>query len=291
MTCFSPLSAWQTDDGEIVFVERGSIRRALSLACGQCYGCRLARSRDWATRVLHEAKLHADNCFITLTFSDKHCPDSLDYRLFQLFMKRLRKRFGKVRFYMCGEYGEKFSRPHFHACLFGFDFPDRVYFRRLPSGSKIFTSAILESLWTYGFSSVGEVTFESAAYVARYVMKKVYGEASVNHYCVVDGDTGECFDRCPEFTRMSLKPGIGRGWIERYERDVYPHDYVVVNGMKFKPPKYYDKYLEVVNPDEWEHVRMVREKAFCGHDSSPDRLRTREVVARARGCFKLRSLE
>ena len=160
--------------------------------------------------------MHTSNCFITLTYDNEYCPKdySLNYEDFQLFMKRLRKRFkgfqvvtnypekkirnkwGKVidtisldpydeypiRFYMCGEYGENFGRPHFHACLFNFDFVDKTYWSKSPGGSKIYRSDILEDLWPFGFSSIGEVNFQSAAYVARYIMKKVTGKSAAKYY-------------------------------------------------------------------------------------------------------------
>ena len=132
MACYKPLRAWQCANGDVVFAELGrfDITRQLDLPCGQCVGCRLERSRQWAMRCLHEAKMHDRNCFVTLTYNNDNVPAdrSLNYRDFQLFMKRLRFHFRGVpiRFYMCGEYGEDFGRPHFHACLFGLDFPDKT---------------------------------------------------------------------------------------------------------------------------------------------------------------------
>jgi hypothetical protein len=302
VACFSPLSAWQTDSGDIVFVERGSIRRALQLACGQCIGCRLERSRQWAVRCLHESQLYEQNCFITLTYDDKHFLPSLVYKDFQDFMKRFRERFSCFdvvtwrwvpRFFMCGEYGEQFGRPHFHACIFGYDFPDKVLYRTLGSGFKLYRSDLLASLWDVGYSSVGAVSFESAAYVARYICKKVTGPRAVKHYSRVDAGTGECFSVVPEFTHMSLKPGIGRGWIERYLDEVYDNDYVVINGMKCRPPKYYDSYLKEVRPSSFEYLEVPRvaNAVLHGPDCTPARLADREVVARARLAFKRRTLE
>ena len=293
MACFSPLLAWQLDSGEIVFREKGRVKRHLSLACGQCVGCRLDRSREWALRCVHEAQLHADNCFVTLTYSPENLPvsGSLVYRDFQLFMKRLRKLRGPVRFYMCGEYGEKHWRPHYHACLFGVAFADRASFGTSPSGSRIYRSPELESLWTLGHSSLGDVTFESAAYIARYIMKKRYGDAAKAHYTRLDPSTGELVSLHPEFTRMSLKPGIGAGWITKFKSDVFPRDRIVARGgMEMPVPKYYDR---VLSEDEVEDVMMLREQraARFSDDNSPARLRVRETVAKAALSFKKRSLE
>lgn len=174
MACFHPLRAFKTSCGEVVFSELGryDIALQLSLPCGQCIGCRLERSRQWAMRCMHEASAFDSNAFVTLTYDDASLPPngSLKYSDYQLFMKRLRKAIepSKVRFYMCGEYGEEEFRPHFHACLFGFDFPDKVKFKTTGSGSTIYTSKMLETLWPHGLCSTADVTFESAAYVARY---------------------------------------------------------------------------------------------------------------------------
>jgi len=261
MACFRPIDAWQLDSGEVVFAERGKIRRSLTLPCGQCVGCRLERSRQWAIRCMHETAMHDASSFVTLTYDDNHLPtdNSLSYRDFQLFMKRLRAKVGSVRFYMCGEYGEQFSRPHFHACIFGFGFPDRVAFSRSSSGCMVYRSPLLESLWSFGYSSLGDVTFESAAYVARYVMKKVTGRLAASHYEYVSPITGEIISRTPEFCRMSLKPGIGANWFKKFTTDVTTTDSVVLRGgMQSKPPRYYDKLLANLNPEEHEYLEVRR---------------------------------
>jgi len=247
MTCFSPMPAFRRDDGSVVFVERGALSSSFFLSCGQCKGCRLKRSREWAIRCVHEAALNDVNCYLTLTYSDEHLPpgSSLRYSDFQAFIKRLRARFSnvRVRFYMCGEYGEDFSRPHYHALLFGFDFLDKVRHGTSPSGFPTYRSPTLEELWPFGYSELGAVTFESAAYVARYCMKKITGSRSLSHYQTVDIETGEVlFDRVPEFNKMSLKPGIGAAFLEKFRGDFYPEGKVVrPGGAKFNTPRYYDK--------------------------------------------------
>lgn len=263
MPCYRPQPAIRLTDGTVKFVSRDHPKSdgELVLPCGQCVGCRLERSRQWAVRCLHESKLHEQNCFITLTYDDANLPPggSLRYEDFQLFMKRLRK-FARVpvRFYMGGEYGERLERPHYHAILFGFDFADKKYFRRTSAGERIFTSASLERLWPFGLSSIGSVTFESAAYIARYCVQKVNGDLAKRHYETITDD-GEVIDRLPEFNHMSLKPGIGSGFFSRFRSDVYPRDYVVVRGVKQKPPKYYDKLLDRDDPDLLESLKWQRE--------------------------------
>lgn len=294
MPCYSPLAAYQAANGEVVFVERSThdIVRQLSLPCGQCIGCRLEKSRQWAMRCLHEASLYKQNCFLTLTYDDEHLPTRgmLDYPAFQKFLKRLRKHAAptRPRFYMCGEYGPENWRPHYHACIFGFDFPDKKYHAKSPSGERIYRSASLEKLWPFGFSSIGAVTFESAAYVARYCVQKITGHNARFHYRRIDS-AGE-YQLPPEFNRMSLKPGIGARWLEKYQLDVYPHDYVVINGKECKPPKYYDRLFSRQFPDDFEELQFEREKDGRSRyqDNTPERLAVKEIVARARSSFSQR---
>lgn len=256
-------------------------------------------------RCLHESQCHEDNSFITLTYDDDHLPSSmsLDYVDFQLFMKRLRKEFSHrddydnlwrlpIRFFMCGEYGEKTKRPHYHACLFGVAFTDRVLYKRGGNGISLYTSEVLKRLWPMGHSLIGDVTFESAAYVARYCVKKITGVGAEAHYRYVNDD-GEIFQRTPEFTHMSLKPGIGAPWYNRFSEEVYPRDEVIVRGKSMKPPKYYDNLLEARLPEDYEFVLLDRyNKSFkLAEDATPARLRVRETVARATAELKRRNLE
>lgn len=285
MPCFHPLKAFRSSNG-VRILSGDSMIYNLRLPCGQCVGCRLERSRQWALRCIHEAKLHEFNCFITLTYSDEHVPSDggLHHRDFQLFMKRLRKYADSdVRYYMCGEYGDNFGRPHFHAILFGFTFNDLTLWRKTSAGSALFRSETLERLWPYGHSSIGAVTFESAAYVARYVMKKVTGHNAHRAYDSVSTETGEVFTRHPEYNRMSLKPGIGAGWYEKFSSDVFPHDRVVHDGTPSKPPRYYDKLLGRSNPELLADIKAKRmldgEARYM--DNTPNRLLAKETVVKA----------
>lgn len=230
--------------------------------------------------------MHKDNCFITLTYNEENAPhrNNLNYRDFQLFMKRLRKRTAKtdVRFYMGAEYGEKNGRPHFHACIFGWDWPDKKLLATTPTGNKIYRSAMLEELWPYGYSSSAEVTFQSAAYIARYCMKKVTGDAAKTHYKRTD-ENGDYW-LTPEFNKMSNRPGIGAKWLDKYKNDVYNHDHVIINGMEITPPKYYDKLLKRQDPDKLAKHQENREirGAATRHDNTPERLEAKRIVAEAK---------
>lgn len=293
MPCYHPLKAMRSSSGVSVLSSDAKIFN-LQLPCGQCIGCRLERSRQWAIRVIHEASLYENNCFITLTYDDNHVPpdNGLHHRDFQLFLKRLRKHFNHpIRYYMCGEYGDNYGRPHFHAILFNCNFGDYTLWRKSSAGSSLYRSATLERLWQFGFSSVGAVTFESAAYVARYVMKKRTGAGSAGHYEILDESTGEIHSRRPEYNRMSLKPGIGAGWFAKYKSDVYPEDVVVRDGVKSKPPRYYDKLLkavdsnlfEAIKSNRYEYVDVLDNKVLDVlpnyEDNTPQRLISKELVA------------
>ena len=252
---------------------------------------------------MHEAKMHRHNSFLTLTYNDEHLPPggTLQYRDYQLFNKRLRKTLSRrqryallpivasgdtpsMRFYMCGEYGEQFHRPHYHVCLFGTDFSDKRYLAKTPTGSKLYRSETLEKLWPLGFSSIGELNFESAAYVARYVMKKITGTQAKKHYEKIDQTTGEIIQLKPEFNNMSRRPGIGWSWLQKYTADVYPNAKVIVRGHQTNPPRYYDKLYKKQNPTEWEAIeydRFVQGKEHWTEQLEP-RLRAREQVAAAK---------
>ena len=290
MPCYHPLHGYAKEGGGWTpdFSKSSGSGRPLLIPCGQCIGCRLERSRQWAIRCIHEASLFGNNnVFVTLTYRPADLPKdgSLDYRHFQLFMKRLRKKFGSgVRFYMCGEYGDEGGRPHYHAILFNLTFSDRKPWRKTPTGYMQYRSETLENLWGLGNCEFGSVTFKSAAYVARYIMKKVTGDQAAFHYCDIDPVTGEILSEVkPEFNSMSRRPGIGRGWLEKFSSDVYPADFVVVGGHRSRPPRYYDKYFEAVNPKEFDHLILHRaiDSRKRRSDNTRERLAVRERVAEA----------
>jgi len=269
MPCYYPITAWYSIETNPETGKRPltwSASKAcvdlpqVQVACGQCIGCRLERSRQWAIRCVHEAQLHSENSFITLTFDDEHLNKSgtLVKADFQKFMKRLRKKTGKkIRYFHCGEYGDKFKRPHHHACLFGYDFPDKKLWQ-VRDEVRLYRSAELESLWTdpksgqaLGYCTIGDVTFESAAYVARYCTKKINGKRAVAHYG----------GREPEYVTMSRRPGIGKDWFKKFKDDVYPQDYMVIRGgKKCRPAKYYDRNYELTDPQQYAKIKNQRQR-------------------------------
>lgn len=259
MPCYFPLEGYKSrttnpsGKRSIVFNPGDGFKdMPVTVACGQCIGCRLERSRQWAMRCVHESQLYEDNCFLTLTYDNDHLPPdlSLNKKHFQDFMKRFRK-FAeprKIRFFHCGEYGELYGRPHYHAIIFNYDFQDKVLYKQTGSGSNIFISESLINLWPFGYSSIGDVTFDSAAYVARYIMKKVTGDDAEDHYK----------GREPEYITMSRRPGIGTDWFNSFSNDVYPRDIVIINGKKVAPPKFYDRLYEIEDAEEFKRVKNRR---------------------------------
>lgn len=282
----------------------GSSNLLSGLPCGQCVGCRLERSRQWAIRMVHEAQFHDDNCFITLTFNDESLfkrlnPWSLDKSDFQLFMKRLRKYFDllgiKVRYYMCGEYGELFKRPHYHAILFGIDFMDKKL-EKIIDGRRYYSSDLLRDLWPFGNNIITSVNFDTCAYVARYIMKKVLGKnAWKNYFEYLDEETGELVGhRIPEYTTMSRRSGIGKAWFDKYYRDVYPKDKLFMRGRGYcKPPKRYDSLYEIINPSDLLSIKQARIDAALLRvdDNTPERLKVKEVVKLSQISVLKRNLE
>lgn len=304
MPCYEPLDAYMlkipsVNKPKIIFDymtyrNNPHYYEPVRLPCGRCVGCRLDYSRQWAVRCLHEASLYEKNMYLTLTYNDENLPWSdsmiptLARRDFTLFMKRLRKAFpdDKIRYFFCGEYGEQTQRPHYHAIIFNFSFSDLSPDHQRPFNrfkQPLFESPTLDSIWGLGHCTIGAVTYESAGYVARYIMKKQLGKDT-------DKEDVTYRHRVKEFTGMSVRPGIGHDWFIKYAMtDVYPQGTVSVDrGTKkvhLKPPKYYDKLVEkyfgsgtltkikdtrrkkakldaILHPDKYERSALYRHKEY-----------------------------
>lgn len=232
---------------------------------------------------MHEAKGHESNSFLTLTYDPAHMPidGSLNVEHWKLFAKRARNHFQRkakkegrnpesFRYFHCGEYGDLFGRPHYHACIFGVDFNNDRKIWTISHGNILYCSDLLNSLWGKGKAFIGEVTFESAAYVARYAMKKVTGKKAEEYYQ----------GRKPEYITMSRRPGIGSLWYGKFGEEVARDDFVIVNGQKTRPPKYYDELLGEKNPKRLEELKRRRVSKARDHEwnNTYKRLRVREEV-------------
>lgn len=297
MCCYRPLKAFRTSIGEVRIGVAPGDCYALELPCSRCIGCKLDRARAWSIRIMHEAQLWDSNLFVTFTYDNEKKPVgswslvSLEYGDFHRFMKQLRRKLRGVsksvdgrtpiRFFVSGEYGGLTKRPHWHAILFNTRFPDQ---RSLINGS--YRSTMCDELWKYGNTVIGDVTPQSASYVAGYTLKKVHGARAGEHYAdVVDMSTGELLSRRPELVVMSRRPGIGSWWYDRYGSDCFPGDRAVQEGKCYKVPRYYWKKFEseadlgVV--EDVAYGRELRARARAS-DSTPERRLVREVVAERR---------
>lgn len=279
----------------------------VTVPCGRCIGCRRDYSRQWAVRCVHEAKMFTSNCFITLTFNEDSLPldGSIRKEHLQKFFKRLRKRLSskgiQIRHFACGEYGERNQRPHYHALIFGYDFPDKKPHTKTPAGHIVYKSAELAKVWPYGYNLIGDVTFESAAYVARYVMKKRKGKpdeidpktglTNEEHYLSMDEETGELINLEPEFCLMSrgssknedvrFQKGIGYSFYQKYKGDIKNEkDFLTIRGAKYKIPKYYDNIVEHEDLENLEMRKKKRRKAAKQQESDniSERLAVKEIV-------------
>lgn len=306
MACHFPLTGYYARDvnvsgkRSIVFNRNRAFSPIpVQVGCGQCTGCRLENSRQWAMRCVHENSLHMESSFITLTYDDAHLPymGSLDKPALSLFVKRLHNRLLRsrgygVRWYGCGEYGEDNFRPHYHALIFGWAFPDRKFYKHTRAGLPLYVSEELRELWPFGHNTIGDVTFESAAYCARYVMKKVTGDLAEDYYQRLDLETGELVQLTPEFTNMSRRPGIAYEWFKRYYLQTYRHDNVAMNGKLVRPPRYYDTRFEALDAKRLGVIKRTRRRRAMKHreNNTPERRQVRETVAKARLALSKRDL-
>ncbi|WNK14277.1 MAG: replication initiator protein [Microvirus sp.] len=297
MPCYHPMTAWRSQDKNssgkrrIIFSPTNAFGDSFELPCGKCIGCRLDRSTQWATRLQHEGQFYDAKCFITLTFDEEHLPadGSISVRDLQLFFKRLRNALAgrgagawtpplalprRLRYLACGEYGDRLGRPHYHAIVFGVDFrEDRRLWGKSKNGQhERYHSERLSKIWGQGRAEVGSVTTSSTGYVARYTMKKVYGDSAKSHYGTLH----------PEF--LVASHGIGLDWFMKYkDSDLYA-DMCVIKTPKgysqVRVPAYYDKKQ---SPEVLEALKEKRKFAALREpNNAPHRLAPREECHAAR---------
>lgn len=263
----------------------------IRVPCGSCMGCRTDQARSWAVRMYHEM-LTTDAqraWFVTLTYDNDHLPyaGDLSHDDVTNFLQRLRRTSSvPVRYYLCGEYGERTHRPHYHMVLFGPPLYDRVP-ARYDDLAPVYSSKLLSDAWGFGRVEASPLTMGSALYVAGYVTKKVRKQDDPDHYLRY-AETGELVELQPEFARMSRNPGIGYAYLKKYYRDIYPRDRVRINGVDFFPPRYYDTKLEALDPDLHAEVMTNRlrnpdqEEPTDWHDLDYRRNPNRERIHAAR---------
>lgn len=268
--CTNPQHVWYPESGALSWQPVAGAKE-IWLNCGSCVWCRKQKAREWALRCVHESQYHKASAFITLTYAPEHLPISdnghptLVKSDLQKFFKRLRKVLGdvKIRYFAAGEYGEQLARPHYHAIIFGYHFPDKrklASFRR--NAFPLYHSEILSKAWPFGHSSIADFCYESAAYVAGYTAKKIGGSKAASHYD----------DRVPEFCTMSKgraghdpltgeylpAGGLGYAYFQDFHEDFYSRDYVVANGITCAVPAYYDRLLKRTNPEWLADLKSAR---------------------------------
>lgn len=307
MACAHPLTAYrliglQDKSGKTIQWSKPMLPsdkfEEIQLPCGQCIECRLQHARIWALRLEHENSLHDSSCFVTLTYDDEHLRftksglPTLCYDDMRAFLKRLRSRLDviscqraeiarmrgleppppiRVRFFYSGEYGESTQRPHYHLILFGW-FPSDAQYLKKSSDYKLFSSKILDDCWSLGYTWTGSVTWDSLQYVAGYVTKKMKGRKE---------DKEKFYrGRAEEKSVMSRRPGIGRGFIEKYMSDVFPLDHCVTSkGFELKPPRYYDEqFFKGLEYDEKRIFLETRQKRLDAVSPCLARLLDREKI-------------
>lgn len=257
------------------------------IPCGKCIGCRLDYSKTWATRAMLEAMQWEENYFITLTYDDKHKPYNWqmpDLETGQIytdpgnwngylnpddmkhFMYRLRTDYARkfkhrgIRMMYCGEYGEDTKRPHYHAILFNMPIPanELKVYKQTYTKDFLYTWDWLTEEWGKGNVIIAEVTWNTCAYVARYMCKKQKGPTSSEYYAS-RGQT-------PEFMRVSNRPGLARQYYEEHKKEIYAGDELIIKGRNgkpvcIKPPKYFDNLFKEFNKEYMEELKERRSEA------------------------------
>lgn len=260
------------------------LRNIQIIPCGKCIGCRLEYSKQWATKGLYEAECYENNWFLTITYDQEHLPaadtmidpktgeelgenpfGSLKEKELTDFIKRLRIHYERkynhtgIRYMACGEYGDKGNRPHYHMIAFNLPIPiERLRFHEYNENYEaMYRCEELEDIWGKGMIVAAEVNWNTCAYVARYITKKVGIPTQKDYY--------QCLGIQPEFFRMSRRPGIGRTYYDEHKKEIYEKDQLIIQKygggtMKVKPPKYYDKLYDLEYPEEYEKIKKERKK-------------------------------
>ena len=278
-----------TDEYENWNKIKNPLEKVTRIPCGKCIGCRLEYSRQWAIRNVYESRCWSNNWFVTLTYDQEHLyiPDQIcDENTGVIyenpkdgswkgclvpkdatkFIKDLRRYFkyhynhDNIRFYYCGEYGETGQRPHFHFLLYNLPIAaNELKFKFVNEEFQpIYECPLIEKIWKKGLVAIGEVSFSSCAYVARYITKKQTGEIASEEYAKKG--------QIPEYVQMSRMPGIGRDYYEANKEQIYENDSVIMNSCKgniltLKPPRYYDKLYDIEYPEKMEQIKEKRKTA------------------------------
>lgn len=283
----------------------------IAVPCGECDCCKIEKANEWATRITNEAS-EWDNkgIFVTLSYDNQHLPKNKDglttlkRKDIVNFKKRLRKyaekhqpaikewinpQTGKterpIRTFECGEYGFNGTRaaiggnPHYHILIMNW-VPNDLKFDKISkkSGLPIYKSKTISKIWGMGYCPIGLIAYESAAYVARYTMKK-NGLAKIKreYYDAEEIDkNGEIKIKRKwrnikgiqesEFISMSTCPGIGKTWFIKNKENIKTNNCILIHSKKGtltrKIPRYYKKIWEKIDWLEYERWKYQYKKVM-----------------------------
>ena len=255
------------------------------IPCGHCWACKLNYSSQWATRIMVECLNSDHNYFLTFTYDEYSIPIPTETQyngetfindgtwlgsLFPdditKFINSLRKYFERkghtgIKYFYAGEYGETTKRPHYHMILMNcpLDISQFYDFHIDGRGKEHWKSPEIEKYWDKGIIDIGEVEYASAAYVARYCMKKITDDPDKTKYWA-NG-------MYPEFVRMSRRPGIGSKYFNENMETIYKNDKLYVKNfhgktIEVKPPKAWDKKFKELHPKEWFNIQRSRKECM-----------------------------
>lgn len=285
MPCIKPLRLYATKDGRYLANRpSGHSGSGVTVGCRQCLSCRLDKVAEWVLRATHENTLHNSSQFVTLTYDDDHLPENmnLQYTDVQLFHKRLRKYYKdqKIRFILSGEYGDITSRPHYHSIYFGLEVPtDAEILRKTRRDEPVYKSETLTNLWGKGYAEIGTCTPQSIAYVAGYTTKDLSSGLWKNDYAVLDETTGEYIKRRKPFISMSRRPGIGKGFLDKFHSDIFPSGQCLTNTGKLKAaPNYYLNLLKKSDPVLYDQLKLERSDSVLTKKHRADNTPARRAV-------------
>lgn len=257
------------------------------IPCGKCIGCRLEKRRQWAVRATLEAKTHIENIFATLTYRDDDLvigyqhPTLVEEHLTN-FWKRLRQALirhpeyftkeseSELRYLASGEYGDESNRPHYHALIFGLDFRDKTIEQK-DGDNILYHSEHLDRIWTHGYCTIGNVSYASASYVAKYAMKNDSYHKEIWNEIGVE----------PQFCRMSRRPALALKWIEENHEDVYPSDELIINNQKMSSIKYFDNIYAAGNELLMHAIKLKRQTKTHELNTSKKQLLVKKKVKMA----------
>lgn len=254
------------------------------IPCGNCIGCRLEYSREWANRGYLEAKCYKNNYFVTITYNEENIKtneeiidrDGITYtndgewkgtlvpKDLTDFIKRLRRIMEReynqksgIRYMACGEYGEQNERPHYHIIFFNLNLPtDSFYNPKIINEEIYYQNKIIEKAWKKGISNISEASWNNIAYTARYITKKLKGKGAEEYYATKGQEK--------EFLRVSRMPGIGKPYYDKYKKEIYQNDEIIIKNkegvISCKPPHYFDDLYEKEQPERMKKIKRKREK-------------------------------